>query len=96
MTEVPGSTHGVSYGRASDEGGIFSRFLKFLIGVRIKVKFGTIHGAVILIATGSLICLHWLWIRMPLLADGVGILSLSIYSRLGDGSRGWFLMEEKW
>ena len=51
MTEVPGSSHGVSYGRASDEGGIFSRFLKFLIGVRIKVKFGTIHGAVILIAT---------------------------------------------
>ena len=29
----------------------FYRFLKFLIGVRIKVKFGTIHGAVILIAT---------------------------------------------
>ena len=51
MTEVLGSSHGVSYGRASDEGGIFSRFLKFLIGVRIKVKFGTIHGAVILIAT---------------------------------------------
>ena len=51
MTEVPGSSHGVSYGRASDEGGIFSRFLKFLIGVGIKVKFGIIHGAVILIAT---------------------------------------------